>query len=190
MTMPSGGALSMSALNTEFGRTSTLQLSLSQSYAGTFAQYGAINRNTASGQYIYTQNLVGSSFQLGQFYSYNDTESNYWYWTFNNNSYDYDIYVRVVLASNDIYGDTVASNSFIDSGGYVDTGGSATTGNDLDLQLVFPVLGTLNVLVEDPDTLATIYTATGVSMNDYKGLTNLATVYGYQRLNFTLTFFN
>ena len=29
-----------------------------------------------------------------------------------------------------------------------------------------------------------------VSMNDYKGLTNLATVYGYQRLNFEVFFIN
>ena len=189
MTIPTSPIL-MSDLNLEFARVSTASLSLSQSFAGTYAQYGAINRNTTQGQNIFNTFNAGTDFGLNNFGGYNDTENNYWYWTFDNTNYDHDIIVRVFLASNLIYEDTVFSNSFIDSGGYVDTGYSATIGNDLDFQLNFPVLGGLDIIVEDPDTTAVIYSATGVSMNDYKGVTNLATVYGYQRLNFSVFFTN
>ena len=190
MTLPSSGPLSLNDLNVEFGRAGTTQLSISESFAGTYAQYGNINRNTAPGRTVFTVFTGSSTFRLTEFYDYNDLENNYWQYTFNNNSYDHDIVVIVVLAGNDIYNNTVLANSTDSSGTYVDTTYSATTGNDLDFLLIFPVLGYLDIIVEDPDTNTVIYSATGVSMNDYKGLTNLATVYGYQRLNFEVFFIN
>ena len=180
----------MSALNTEFGRTSTLQLSFSQSYAGVFAQYGAINRNTSAGQFIYSQNLVGTDFQLIQFYNYNDTEFNYWEYVFDGNSANFDVDVTVSIASTSIYNATIPSNSTDSSGAYIDTGASATTGGDLNLQLGFPSAGTVDILVTDPDTSAIIYQVTGDDMNFYKSNPVLATIYGYQRLNFSMTLFN
>jgi hypothetical protein len=190
MTLPSSGPLSLNDLNVEFGRAGTTQLSISESFAGTYTQYGNINRNTAPGRTVFTTFTGSLPFRLSEFYDYNDVENNYWYWTFDNTNYDHDIEIHVVLASNDIYNNTVLANSTDSSGTYVDTGYSATTGNNLDFQIIVPVLGYLDIIVEDPDTTAIIYSVSGVSMNDYKGLTNLSTVYGYQRLNFYVFFIN
>jgi hypothetical protein len=186
----SGNPLSMNDLNAEFGRTSGFTISFSEAFDGTFAQYGAINRNSEPGRNVYNVYTGGTDFALSWFYSYNDTETNYWQYEFNNLGYDHDIGVVVELAGYEIYNNTIPSNSNDSSGTFIDTTTSATNGNDLNLSLDFPVLGGLDILVTDPDTSATIYTVTGASMNDYKGLTNLATVYGYQRLEFLITFFN
>ena len=182
----------MNAINTEFNRaSSTLQLSISQSFAGTYAQYGAINRNTAPGRNVFTTFTGSSNFGLSTFYSYNDVELNYWYYTFDNQNFGDGIQIDIYLATTSIYSNTVAGNSIDDSGAYVSTGTSATIGGDLELMLNFPgsTPSAVDITVTDPDTSATIYTVTGADPNAYatKPLL-LATVYGYQRMNFTIAF--
>jgi hypothetical protein len=192
MTLPSSGQISLNDLNVEFGRASTASLSLSQSFAGTFAQYGDINRNAAPGRNVFTTFTGSSDFALDTFYDYNDVENNYWEYNFDATGYDYDSVIRVYFASTNIYENIVFSNSSDASGAYVDTTYSATTGNDLDLQLQCgpPNPSSVDILVTDPDTTATIFSDLGANPNDYKGVTNLATVYGYQRLNFSIIFYN
>jgi hypothetical protein len=188
MTMPSTPLL-MSDLNTEFGRTSTLQLSLSQSFAGTYAQYGAINRNSEPGRNVTNVFNGGTDFALSWFSNYNDTEFNYWSYIFDNTNFSLDMIVNINLASNSIYNNTISGTDIDSSSGYVDTTYSATTGNDLDLQLEFPsgTPSSVDITVTDPDTLATIFSDLGANPNNYKGMTNLATVYGYQRFDFAIT---
>lgn len=180
----------MNDLNTEFNRaSSTLQLSFNEAFGGTYAQYGAINRNTAAGRNIY--NLAGSNLALNTFYSYNDTALNYWYYIFDNQNFGDGIQIDIYLATTSIYSNTVAGNSIDDSGAYVSTGTSATTGGDLELMLTFPgnTPSAVDITVIDPDTSATIYSVTGADPNAYTGKpTLLATVYGYQRFDFTIAF--
>jgi hypothetical protein len=192
MTLPSSGPISLSDLNGEFGNAGADQLSFSQAFGGTYAQYGAINRNTTAGQNIYGVNDGGIEFFLSTFYSYNDLENNYWEYNFDATGYDYDSIVRVYIASTNIYENTVFSNSSDASGAYVDTTTSATTGGDLSLQLECgpPNPSSVDILVTDPDTTATIYSALGVNPRDYGSETVLATIYGYQRLNFSIIFYN
>ena len=52
MTLPASGIIKFSNLNVEFNRTSTSTISLNSAFAGTYAQYGDINRNTGAGQNI------------------------------------------------------------------------------------------------------------------------------------------
>jgi hypothetical protein len=185
----SGNPLSLNALNVEFGRGGTSQLSLSQSFAGTYAQYGAINRNAGPGQNVYNVFTGGVDFAISWFYDYNDTENNYWSYIFDNTNFSLDMIVNINLASNSIYNNTISGTDIDSSSGYVDTTYSATTGNDLDLQLEFPsgTPSSVDITVTDPDTLATIFSDLGANPNNYKGMTNLATVYGYQRFDFAIT---
>ena len=168
MTITGSGAISLDDLNAEFGRASATQLSISESFAGTYAQYGDINRNAAPGRTVFTTFTGSSNFALNTFYSYNDVENNYWEYAFDGNSANFDVDVTIVLAGNIIYSNTILSNSSDNSGAYIDTTYSATTGNDLNLRLSTSNYGTVDILITDPDTSATIYTVTGDNMNNYK----------------------
>jgi len=181
----------MNLLNDSFGRATAASLSFSQAFGGTYAQYGAINRNTTAGQNIYTTNLGGTDFALTTFYSYNDVELNYWYYTFDNQNFGDSVQIDVYLATTSIYSNTVPANTLDDSGAYVSTGTSATTGGDLELQLTFPgsTPSAVDISVTDPDTGGTIFSVTGDNPNNYVGKTTLlAAVYGYQRMNFYMSF--
>lgn len=187
----SSGPISMNLLNDSFGRATAASLSFSQAFGGTYAQYGAINRNTTAGQNIYTTNLGGTDFALTTFYSYNDVELNYWYYTFDNQNFGDSVQIDVYLATTSIYSNTVPANTLDDSGAYVSTGTSATTGGDLELQLTFPgsTPSAVDISVTDPDTGGTIFSVTGDNPNNYVGKTTLlAAVYGYQRMNFYMSF--
>lgn len=182
----------MSDLNTEFGRTSTtLSLTFSQSFAGVFAQYGAINRNTTAGQNIYATNVASQDFALNTFYDYNDLEYNYWDYTFTNNAAN-SLDIKINIGGTSIYGfQTLANGTTDSSGGYIDTATSAGTGADLILTLKL-TSGTINfvdISVTDPDTSATIYSVTGDDPANYPD-TILATLYGYQRMQFNMTFYD
>jgi hypothetical protein len=189
MTLPSSGQISISDINGEFGNAGSDQLSFSQSFAGTFAQYGNINRNTTAGRQVFTTFTGSTDFGLTDFYDYNDVENNYWSYIFDNTNFSLDMIVKINLASNSIYDNTISGTDIDSSSGYVDTTYSATTGNDLDLQLQFPggVPSSVDITVTDPDTGDTIFSDLGADPNDYKGMTNLATVYGYQRFDFAIT---
>lgn len=68
MTLPASGPISMSMINTEFGRASTSLISTNNAYAGT---YGAINRNTNAGSTIYNRyNQVTFNYQQSDWYGY------------------------------------------------------------------------------------------------------------------------
>jgi len=188
----SGNPLSLSDLNSEFARASTASLSFSQSFAGTYAQYGAINRNTGPGQNVYSVYTGGTDFAISWFYDYNDTENNYWDYTFTNNSVNDVGQIRISIGGTDIYVYNTFPTSFTDaSSGYVDTTTSATTGANLDLAIKNDNnIAYVDITVIDPDTSATIYTVTGDSPNNYSGFTTLATLYGYQRMQWTMTFYD
>jgi hypothetical protein len=192
MTLPSSGPLSLNDLNVEFGRAGTTQLSISESFAGTYAQYGNINRNGAVGQNIFTTFTGSSNFGLTTFYSYNDVETNYWYYFFDNRNYNDDSVVYVYLATNLIYNTAIPANTLDDSTAYVDTTVSATTGGNLELRLLFPATppAYVDISVTDPDTGATIFSSLADDPTVYDKPIILATVYGYQRFYFSLVFYN
>jgi hypothetical protein len=187
----SGNPLSLNDLNVEFGRGGTSQLSLSQSFAGTYAQYGAINRNTGAGQNVTSVFNGGTDFAISWFYDYNDLENNYWDYTFTNNAAN-SLDIKIDIGATSIYGFQTLTNGTTDSsGGYIDTATSAGTGADLKLALKLNA-GTINfvdISVTDPDTSATIYSVTGDDPNNYPN-TVLATLYGYQRMQFNMTFYD
>lgn len=192
MTLPSSGQISLNELNVEFGLVSTSSLSFSQSFAGTVAQYGNINRNTTAGRQVFTTFTGSTDFGLTNFYSYNDVENNYWEWTFDATGYDHDSEVNVYIGATNIIQTLVYANSSDTSGGYVDTTTSATTGADLSLQFNGgpPRASSMDILVTDPDTTATIFSVIGGDPRDYGSETVLATIYGYQRFNFSIIFYN
>jgi hypothetical protein len=192
MTITGSGAISLSDLNGEFGNAGSDQLSFSQSFAGTFAQYGNINRNALPGQNIYTTFTGGSDFALDIFYSYNDVETNYWDYTFTNDSVNDVGQIAISIGGTNIYlyNTFPCCNSQDASSGYIDTTISATTGANLNLNIKNDNNITyVDITVTDPDTSATIYTVTGDSPNNYASVT-LATLYGYQRMQWTMTFYD
>jgi hypothetical protein len=192
MTITGSGQISLNDLNVEFGRSGTSQLSLSQSFAGTYAQYGAINRNTLPGQNIYAQfATIFTDFALDIFYDYNDVENNFWDYYFINNAAN-DCDVQVKIGGVEIFVATLAGSGGEEQsfGNYVDTSTSAGTGADLDLLIKLNKGGINNVdiTVTDPDTTDIIYSTFGnVAANGYDPSVNLATLYGYQRMQWNIT---
>lgn len=189
----SGNPLSLNDLNVEFNRGATSQLSLSQSFAGTYAQYGAINRNTSPGQNVYSVYTGGTDFAIDWFYDYNDTENNYWDYIITNDSVSDVGQIRIDIGGTNIYlYNTFPCCNFQDaSSGYVTTAASATTGANLDLTIKNSYgIANIDITITDPDTSATIYTVTGAPVNNYITLTTLATLYGYQRMQWTMTFYD
>jgi hypothetical protein len=189
----SGNPLSLNDLNVEFNRGATSQLSLSQSFAGTYAQYGAINRNTSPGQNVTNVFNVGTDFDIYWFYDYNDTENNYWDYTFTNDSVNDVGQIQISIGGTDIYlYNTFPCCNFQDAtSGFIDTTTSATTGANLDLAIKNTYgIAYVDILVIDPDTSATIYTVTGDDPNNYGSFPTLATLYGYQRMQWTMTFYD
>jgi hypothetical protein len=194
MTLPSSGQISMGNLNTEFGRTSTLSLSFNQAFGGTYAQYGAINRNTAPGRNVFTTYTGSTPFELTKFYSYNDVETNYWDYDFNMKDFDgtYDVYLDVELTTaSSIYGGIVDGGSQDISAGYVDTnltGGAG--GGDLNLRIrtnsSMPPY--VDITVTDPDTSTALVSLANEDPNNYNPAVTLCTIYGYQRFQMTLYF--
>jgi hypothetical protein len=190
MTITGSGAISLNDLNVEFGRGGTSQLSFSQSFAGTYAQYGAINRNGAPGQTVFNQFNTGVNFELYWFYDYNDLENNYWDYTFTNNAAN-SLDILIYIDGTGIYGQTLTNGTTDSSGAYIDTATTAGTGADLKLALKLNA-GTINfvdISVTDPDTSATIYSVTGDNPANYPD-TVLATLYGYQRMQFNITLYD
>ena len=191
MTITGSGQISISDITGEFGNAGSDQLSLSESFAGTYAQYGAINRNTRPGRNIYNGFNAGGYFELDTFYSYNDVENNFWDYYFINNAANA-CDVRVDIGGTTIFFATLAGGGGEEQsfGTYVDTMTSATTGADLDL-LVKLNAGSINnvdITVTDPDTTDIIYSTFGnVAANGYDPITNLATLYGYQRMQWNIT---
>jgi hypothetical protein len=191
MTLPSSGILKFSDLNVEFGRSSTTLISLTDAYAGTYAQYGDINRNTNAGQAIYYYYNVSplNNFAISLFYDYNDTENVLWAYNFQNNgsvSNDVIVYYNSVQ----LYGNTINPGN-PDQSGDVTTGTSsgASLGSiDLDLS-TGSTTNFVDINCYDPDTLATIYSVTGDSPTNYSGGT-IGSIYGYQRFVLDLTFYD
>jgi hypothetical protein len=67
MTLPASGPISMSMINTEFGRTSTDLITLASASNGF---YSILNRNSAAGLSIYNNAISpGNDFFISQFYS-------------------------------------------------------------------------------------------------------------------------
>ena len=190
MTLPASGQISMSDINGEFGNAGSDQLSLSQSFAGTFAQYGNINRNASPGQNIYSVYTAGIDFAISTFYDYNDVENNFWdYYFINNASNACDVLVKI--GGNDIFFATLAGGGGEESSGtYIDTTTSAHTGANLGLviKLNQGSINNVDITVTDPDTSATIYSTSGnVAANGYDPAVTLATLYGYQRMQWNIT---
>jgi hypothetical protein len=190
----SGNPLSLNDLNIEFGNAGSDQLSLSQSFAGTFAQYGAINRNTTAGQTVYSVYTAGTDFALNTFYSYNDLENNYWDYLFDMNAFDgtYDVNLDVALgSSNYIYINTVVGGTKDESAGYVDTtftGGSGGADLLLRIRTQSNMPPYVDITVTDPDTSTALVSLTNEDPLNYSPAVPLCTIYGYQRFQMTLYF--
>ena len=181
MTLPASGIIKFSDLNVEFNRTSTSTISLNSAFAGTYAQYGDINRNTGAGQSIYYYyNVVGSNYAISYFYSYNDLENVLWSYNFQNNgSIDNDVIVYYNSAQ--IYANNLTPGN-PDQSGDITTGTSsgASLGNiDLDLS-TGNTTNFVDINCYDPDTGVAIYQVNGDSPTNYSG-TTIGQIYGYQR---------
>jgi hypothetical protein len=191
MTITGSGQISLNDLNVEFGNAGSDQLSLSQSFAGTFAQYGDINRNAAPGRNVFTTFTGSSNFAITTFYDYNDVENNYWdYYFINNAANDCDVQVKiggVEIFFATLYGGGGEEQSF---GNYVDTTTSAGIGANLNLfiKLNRGSINNVDITVNDPDTGLSIYSSGGpVAANGYDPPVTLATLYGYQRMQWNIT---
>lgn len=179
----------MSALNTEFGRTSTDELSFSQAFGGTYAQYGAINRNTTVGQSIYSVNVGATNFALSTFYSYNDTATVLWSYAFINNSSN-DVNIIIEYNAVQLYNTRLDANTSEDVADVDTTTSSGASLADITLSLnTGPIPNFVDINCYDPDTSATIYQATGDSPNNYGGGA-IGQIYGYQRFVLDLTFYD
>jgi hypothetical protein len=194
MTLPSSGQISISDINGEFGNAGSDQLSFSQSFAGTFAQYGAINRNTGAGQNVYNTFTAGTDFAITTFYSYNDVENNYWDYIFDMNAFDgtYDVNLDVSLgAGNFIYANSVAGGTKDESAGYVDTtftGGSGGADLLLRIRTSSNMPPYVDITVTDPDTNTALVSLVNEDPLNYSPAVILCTIYGYQRFQMTLYF--
>lgn len=190
MTLPASGPISMSMLNTEFNRTSTLQLSFSDAFAGTYAQYGAINRNTLAGRDIYNYNITGSNLFLTAFYNYNDTATVHWYYNFDATGTGTSPKIEVTYATSNMYNATLTAGT-TDSANNVDSGiSSGASAGDITLSLnTGGIPNFVDINCYDYDTLTTIYSITGDSPNNYGG-GSIGTIYGYQRFALDLTFYD
>jgi hypothetical protein len=193
MTITGSGQISLNDLNVEFGRTGTASLSLSESFAGTYAQYGAINRNGAPGQTVFNQYNGGTDFGFNIFYDYNDLENNYWDYVFTNNATDNIGQIKIYIGATQIYGysDLTGGGGVDQSGGFIDTTTTANTGASLILEINKKnSVNFVDVVVVDPDTSATIYDSYGDDPDSYLSGVTLATLYGYQRMQWTMTFYD
>jgi len=191
MTITGSGQISLNDLNVEFGNAGSDQLSLSQSFAGTYAQYGAINRNTRPGRNIYNGFNAGGYFELDTFYDYNDVENNFWDYYFINNAAN-GCDVQVKIGGVEIFLATLAGSGGEEQsfGEYVDTTTSATTGADLDLLIKLNQgdIANVDITVNDPDTGLSIYSSGGpVSAGGFDPPVTLDTLYGYQRMQWNIT---
>jgi hypothetical protein len=190
MTLPSSGLISLSNLNSEFGRISTDQLSFSQSFGGVFAQYGAINRNTTAGQDVYQVNITGSNFAITKFYGYNDVEANYWDYIFDMLTVaTYSVDIDVVYASTQIYDNTVNAGTEDTSAGYVNTTTSGGSGGSyVELRLSNSIPPYVDITITDPDTGDVLVNLPNEDPAGYSSFVPLCTIYGYQRFQMTLYF--
>jgi hypothetical protein len=189
MALPSSGIIKFSDLNVEFGRSSTSNLSLTSAFAGTYAQYGAINRNTNAGQAIYYYYNVSplNNFAISTFYDYNDTENVLWAYNFQNQS-SVDIIIIVYYNNSTIYGNTLPSGN-PDQSGDITTGTSSGANlGDIYLDLTagdYPRFVDVNCY--DTDTGNIIYQSTG---DDPASVTTIGSIYGYQRFTLDLYFYD
>lgn len=194
MTITGSGEISLNDLNVEFGRASTASLSFSQSFAGTFAQYGDINRNAAPGRNVFTTFTGSSDFALNTFYSYNDVETNYWDYIFDMRDFDgyYSVDLDVALGgSNFIYIFHVDGGTADGSSGYVDTtftGGSGGADLLLRIRTIDTMPPYVDITVTDPDTNTALVSLANEDPYNYSPAVPLYTIYGYQRFQMTLYF--
>ena len=178
----------MSDLNIEFGRTGTSQLSLSQSFAGTYAQYGAINRNTKQGQTVTNVFNGGTDFAISLFYNYNDTATVHWTYNVENVSFnliDISVDYNSVNLLNLIAFGGINNNSNVNTG----TSSGASLG-DINLTLnAGTITNYVDINCYDTDTTATIFQITGDTPNNYGG-GSIGQIYGYQRFTLDLYFYD
>ena len=189
MTLPASGPISLSDLNGEFGNAGTDQISFSQAFGGTYAQYGAINRNTTAGQSIYSVNVGATNFALTTFYSYNDTATVLWSYAFINNSSN-DVNIIIEYNAAQLYNARLDSSTSEDVADVDTTTSSASSLADITLSLnTGDIPNYVDINCYDPDTSATIYQVTGDSPNNYGGGA-IGQIYGYQRFVLDLTFYD
>lgn len=188
MTITGSGEISMSDLNVEFGRSATANISLATAFLDTYAQYGAINRNTSAGRAITLQATLGNN-AISYFYSYNDTALVHWSYNFINNSSN-DVNIIVDYNSTNLY-NTRLNSSTSDSNSDVSTGTSSGASlGDINLSLnTGAIPNFVDINCYDTDTNATIYSINGDTPNNYGG-GSIGQIYGYQRFTLELTFYD
>ncbi len=178
----------MSDLNIEFGRGGTSQLSLSQSFAGTYAQYGAINRNTEAGQNVTSVFNGGTDFAISWFYDYNDTATVHWTYNFENVSPTL-INISVDYNSVNLY--NIMGWAGVDTNSDVNTGTSSGASlGDINLTLnAGGIPNFVDITCYDTDTRDIIFQITGDTPNNYGG-GSIGQIYGYQRFTLDLYFYD
>lgn len=183
MTLPSSGPISMSMINTEFGRTSTSLISTNNAYAGT---YGAINRNTNAGSNIYNKYANADfPYLMSDWYGYQHVGAGTYvdYSIQNNTPVDMIIFIWYVNPYALVTGNLFANDSLSGAGQVFSTNGL------LQIDYITPkttYFAPVDILVTDPNTGATLYSN---SLTTPVTTTSLATISSIQRftLNITIT---
>ena len=188
MTITGSGEISMSDLNVEFGRSATANISLATAFLDTYAQYGAINRNTSAGRAITLQATLGNN-AISYFYSYNDLATVHWSYNFtSDSSTSVDVYIDYNAVN--IYNNRIVASGG-DNGSNIDT--STSSGASLgNISLTLDQGGIPNFVdinCYDPDTNITIYSINGDSPVSYTA-TSIGQIYGYQRFVLDLYFYD
>jgi len=189
MTLPASGQIKFSDLNTEFGRSSTSNISLNSAFAGAYAQYGDINRNTPAGRDLYNQFGISADYAISLFYSYNDTATVHWTYNFTSDS-GTSVNIIVDYNSTNLYNNRLDAGTS-DSNSDVDTGTSSGASlGDINLSLnTGGIPNFVDINCYDTDTTAIIFQRTGDTPNNYGG-GSIGQIYGYQRFTLDLYFYD
>lgn len=182
MTLPSSGPISMSMINTEFGRASTSLISTNSAYAGS---YGAINRNTDAGYNIYNKYANADfPYYMSDWYGYQHVGAGTYvdYSIQNNTSVDMSVFIWYVNPYALVTGIIRPGDSLSGAGPVISTNGL------LQLSYITPATtyyAPVDILVTDPNTGATLYSNS--SLVTPVTTTNLATISSIQRFTLTIT---
>jgi hypothetical protein len=185
MTLPASGPISISMINTEFGRTSTSLISTNNAYAGT---YGAINRNTDAGYNIYNKYANADfPYYMSDWYGYQHVGAGtYVDYTINNfTPVQMQVFIWYVNPQALVTGFVDPYDSITGAGQVVSTNGllqiSYITDDPISPSYPAPV----TVTVTDPNTGATLYSNSSLTVP--VGTTSLATISSIQRFTLVIT---
>ena len=154
MAISPTGPVSFNNLRTEFGIPGGTNISLNNAFGGSYCVLSYVNRNTASGQNIYSISLGASNYSLSDWRGYNETAPITWSYLISNNTGD-TYSVGINLGGTNILGNSLPGGNQLD-GTDVSTGvAPITTPYTANLKVsitVGPSGVDVNYNIYDPDT--------------------------------------